>query len=166
MAVSLDDNRDAASTLEAAIDRKHQEFAQNEEEVRQVTKTIKRQERVLEQALKTKVETLSRFINLNPAKLRKSISAFVESLRFNRELGDKNKLRFFTAAYRRELGMQHGSVGTYDDLRKLLFHFIYNKSWCGIETTCVMGRIQVSKQVESLRSLIISIFIEFSRSLK
>lgn len=115
--------------LEDIKQRKIEQIAGKDEENAHILGKMKVEKLTMEQAETAKIESSNRFLNLTSEELTHQFESYTDSLRFEIELRDDNMMRFLTCAYRRELQLQPGIVGSFDDMRQLLYGFLFKKSW-------------------------------------
>lgn len=74
----------------------------------------------------------SRMQNLSIDELKVSLKSLVSADKYNKSLNRRScEFEHRVAAYRRQLKLHHGETGTICHLRKLMWQFLFVKSWYG-----------------------------------
>lgn len=128
-AASTETDIEKLAELQMIMQRKQAEIDEKEQQIIAVVQKMKIDKLKMEQAEIVKIESSNRLLNLTSEELTHQFESYTDSLRFEIQLRDYNMMRFLTCAYRRELQLQPGIVGSFDDMRQLLYGFLFRKSW-------------------------------------
>lgn len=136
-ATSLRQADEQLRTLAAEIDAHEMQVATKKQQFAEISLKRKRDEEGMEQVKKLKGEAAtsalgSRLGTMTIQELKVKLKTLTSTLKFNKSLNTYNcSFQLLVDAYRREINLKFGEVGTTCHLSTLLWQFVFDKTFYG-----------------------------------